>query len=59
LGGPIAVAGTTESGAIVLKPQAADACESRYGWRINAATGENQSVRHEQRITQLYDSNGR
>ena len=58
-GTPFAVAGTTGSGAIVLKPATTDKCSGDYLWQIDPASGELQRLSKETRIDLLYPAEGR
>jgi hypothetical protein len=54
-GTTLAVAGTTESGAIAVKPNTADQCQDSYRWQIDSATGELRRVRRVESIISLYE----
>ncbi len=54
-GTAFAVAGTTESGAVALRPNTSDPCQGDYRWRITAGTGELQRIRQGEPVISLYE----
>ncbi len=58
-GTTLAVAGTTKSGAIVLKPNTNDPCERNYRWQMNAATGELERIGEGTSVIGLYGQDTR
>ena len=58
-GTALAVAGTTNSGAIALKPATVSKCAIDYRWQIDPASGDLQRLAKGTRIDPLYPAEGR
>lgn len=54
-GTTLAVAGTTKTHAIVLKPETSDPCGLQYRWQLNAATGDLHRLGDRALIVDLYE----
>jgi hypothetical protein len=53
-GSSLAVAGTTENGAIVVYPRTAEACRERNRWTIGPRKGESRPLPQDERVLRLY-----
>jgi len=53
-GTTFAIAGTTETGAIVLEPNTTDQCQSKYHWTIDPSSGVMQRLAPGKTIVDLY-----
>jgi hypothetical protein len=55
-GRALAVAGTTESGALVVQPRTAEPCRSQHRWVLDATTGDVQSLPPGKSVVERYNA---